>query len=182
MLLPALKKARDNARIILCTNNMKQQMIVYVAYANDNSGMFPYNYIPSVPHPASCYGYFKFLKPIYPDYVKNADIFYCPGQYTPVFDGIVLTADKYFNYSDPGALGVELGYWYFPYTQYGNPAYEYPYQLSRKGKFADIIVTDRYSVTKDMSSHGCPMKINTLYRDGHVKMRMPPEAWLKDLF
>ena len=41
MLLPALSKAREKARAIACTNNMKTQGLAFMAYAHDNEDYFP---------------------------------------------------------------------------------------------------------------------------------------------
>ena len=38
MLLPALSKARDTARGILCVNNLKQSYLVFMQYSNDYDG------------------------------------------------------------------------------------------------------------------------------------------------
>jgi len=40
MLLPALSKARERAASISCVNNLKQNMLSVVMYANDNAEMF----------------------------------------------------------------------------------------------------------------------------------------------
>ena len=41
MLLPALSKAREKARAISCTNNMKTQGLAFLQYANENEDYFP---------------------------------------------------------------------------------------------------------------------------------------------
>ena len=40
MLLPALSKAREKARQISCTNNMKQVTLAMAMYTNDNDGRY----------------------------------------------------------------------------------------------------------------------------------------------
>jgi len=40
MLLPALSKAREKARTISCTNNLKQSIMSWAMYADDNDGTF----------------------------------------------------------------------------------------------------------------------------------------------
>ncbi|MFA6715258.1 MAG: type II secretion system protein [Victivallaceae bacterium] len=42
MLLPALNKARDRAKTIQCTNNLKQIGIISQIYVNDSDGYLPY--------------------------------------------------------------------------------------------------------------------------------------------
>ena len=41
MLLPALNKARDKAKAISCTNNLKQMGVAFANYNGDYSGYFP---------------------------------------------------------------------------------------------------------------------------------------------
>lgn len=41
MLLPALNRARDKAKAISCTSNLKQLMLAQLNYANDNKEMIP---------------------------------------------------------------------------------------------------------------------------------------------
>jgi prepilin-type processing-associated H-X9-DG protein/prepilin-type N-terminal cleavage/methylation domain-containing protein len=44
MLLPALNKARDTAKKVTCTNNLKQCMLAQHSYADDYNGHLPPNY------------------------------------------------------------------------------------------------------------------------------------------
>lgn len=41
MLLPVLNKAKESAYQSQCRNNIKQQILGYIMYANDNSSWFP---------------------------------------------------------------------------------------------------------------------------------------------
>src|SRR5688572_28338475 len=41
MLLPALGKAKEAAKRISCTNNLKQMGLSVVMYADDNDGLYP---------------------------------------------------------------------------------------------------------------------------------------------
>src|SRR3954470_7344092 len=43
MLLPALGRARASAQEIACSNNMRQMMVGFIMYANQNKGCIPYD-------------------------------------------------------------------------------------------------------------------------------------------
>ena len=54
LLLPAVQKARENARWVVCANNMRQIAPAVLTYCHyDNSGLLPYfvpiNYEPNEP-------------------------------------------------------------------------------------------------------------------------------------
>src|SRR5690348_1887786 len=45
LILPALAKAKMKAKIVLCAGNMRQLGIAWYAYADDNNGYPPQNYM-----------------------------------------------------------------------------------------------------------------------------------------
>ena len=70
MLLPALKKARDASKTIVCGNNIKQQGVLLNMYTSDNNEYLPW---------AALSGCYTHASRLYKDgYVKNLDIFMCP--------------------------------------------------------------------------------------------------------
>jgi prepilin-type N-terminal cleavage/methylation domain-containing protein/prepilin-type processing-associated H-X9-DG protein len=46
LLMPALESARDSARSVLCTSNLKQMWLGFDAYAMDNSDCIPPSFVP----------------------------------------------------------------------------------------------------------------------------------------
>lgn len=75
MLLPALSQAREKAKSISCTGNMKQQSLALLMYIDDNDEFFPYCYNasntsnpPRIAPPQHFY-----------HYTNTQDVFYCPS-------------------------------------------------------------------------------------------------------
>jgi len=85
MLLPALERARENARKAVCMNNLKQLMIGVLMYTNDYDEYLPCFW------PGHSYLTGTHLKPcwtglLWPKYVKNPETFVCPSpmNWTPI--------------------------------------------------------------------------------------------------
>ena len=94
LLLPALSKARDQAKLISCLSNTRQLGVGMNLYANDNRGEWPYyadhptNETDTIRYYSSGFVWFDqaSTKPyhwlgigkVYP-YIKNKKVFYCPA-------------------------------------------------------------------------------------------------------
>ena len=79
MLLPALSQAREKARTISCVNNLKQLMLGFHMYADDNKERTPqyagYNTPATVMGSSSRHYWFEMLLP----YVNTDEVFSCPS-------------------------------------------------------------------------------------------------------
>ena len=77
MLLPALHRAREQARTSVCQNNLKQIGIGFALYRNEYDGAnVPSFYILTSGRPSN---FFYWTKTIY-DYLKNEEVFLCPSR------------------------------------------------------------------------------------------------------
>lgn len=89
LLLPALARARERARRVVCANNMKQLGLSFLMFANEHNGLYP---------PGSPNGYwgerlpgtnppdqlvrnnFIFnVRSVYPDYMNDLNVIVCPA-------------------------------------------------------------------------------------------------------
>ena len=71
LLLPMLKKSRQKANITNCASNLKQFALAYQMFAEDHFEKFPAS-------EAELYGN-SGDKHIYPDYLNNTHVFWCPA-------------------------------------------------------------------------------------------------------
>ena len=93
MLLPALSKARETAKQIKCTSNLKQCSLGGLMYANDYGDFIPYSYANySISPAASATRWFGFLNIL--NYVPNQMVAICPTRNSPTM-GITGVGDKY---------------------------------------------------------------------------------------
>lgn len=131
MLMPALSKTRERARRVVCMNNMKQQGVAFLMYAEQNGGKLP----PSAAH----FGVGSFVSRytgskqnigygyLVPDLISEADsrILYCPSSSHP-----------YINHDKKSPDGKQGGY---PATGNSHPGwitsvwYNYRSYLSTPG-------------------------------------------------
>ncbi|MFP4502102.1 MAG: type II secretion system protein [Candidatus Hydrogenedentota bacterium] len=73
ILLPALARARESARRASCQNNLKQMGLMMKMYSNEDPGeRFP-------PKATNVGSFFFNLHAVYPEYINDLDIIFCPS-------------------------------------------------------------------------------------------------------
>ncbi len=78
MLLPALEKARENARKAVCISNLKQLMLGIHMYLNDYDEYYPYLYYDHSPLAGTTFRA-CWTGLLWPRYVKQPEMFVCPS-------------------------------------------------------------------------------------------------------
>jgi len=92
LLMPAVRKAMEKARRVVCASNLHQLLVSANTYANDADGYLPYwdsHKTPVFPDTAAGeqirhHGVRVGLGKLYPDYINEGHIYYCP---TPSANG-----------------------------------------------------------------------------------------------
>ena len=84
MLLPALNKARDKAKMISCANNLKQFGTCFAVYASDCDGFLPLESSSWWQYACRYYikasGIFRTSGRLYEaSYIKSGNLYYCPA-------------------------------------------------------------------------------------------------------
>ncbi|HBC89655.1 MAG TPA: hypothetical protein DCZ94_22175 [Lentisphaeria bacterium] len=182
MLLPALKNAREQAKIISCINNSKQVGQVLNFYFNDYDNFFPYN--------STVYMHVMLIQYVLPngidDYTKET-IFTCPKIAESDFNkyGIKISStsqggwyqESFFQFRNGFTCNQEMGWGGASprsakkITNCPNPS-KYVYAIDGKGSF--------YAKDNEIEGIGLPYdphvnrtrhnsSVVVLYMDGHVE-------------
>jgi prepilin-type N-terminal cleavage/methylation domain-containing protein len=137
MLLPALQKAKDKAKITACANNLRQMGIAITAYAGDSNDQVPQGLGAIYNFGSYCHWYamvaddrggqFLFLG-VYvglgilyqTGYVKDPHQFYCPSADPFVYGGYRAPQGGPFGWNTDGGLnrtsGAPVGSYYYRYA------------------------------------------------------------------
>ena len=100
ILMPALRKARDQANIVKCASNMRQIMICAIMYSQeDKSGVY-------IDRPG---GQDDTFEALYPQYMKNFEVTTCPSTENRATEIAHLRDNAYFGANDSnGGHSYEL--------------------------------------------------------------------------
>ena len=162
MLLPALSQAREKARAISCTSNMKQIGLAALMYADDNEEHInPINYNLGsgsyiLPNGTSHTGYMLWHTMIYP-YLNSVQVYNCPSNSAFTYTG---------QYTGDGSYGFNI---YNSYRSLGQ--FE---AVSENMIYAEATGGDAYNLDGDVSGTNTEMVgrhnhgLNNVFVDGHV--------------
>ena len=145
MLLPALAKAREKARQITCTNNLKQMGLYLQMYASDFNGAFPNQDMKYA------------MNHLFPTYCTSPKVVVCPSTSHQEFTGTNWSTAKD-CVNDKTATPINMSYIYINdvYTLVGGS------RISESTcGVASMLMCDYPTNHDDFG--------NVLYGDGHVK-------------
>lgn len=187
ILLPALAKARETARRVMCGSNLRQMGVGIVIYSQDYHESVPWGKYPNLPESAWTPGYTLWTYTTH-DWISigllygqgllpSLDVFYCPTMQQSVHTnlnqqwesegyqarGIMranYTVRAYFDYKlDNPETGTGMGEQPWGYNSYGIIPGTRPYSL----------VTDFIVQLNGTVLNGHPDGRNILFSDGGVK-------------
>lgn len=176
MLLPALARAREEARRANCKENCAQVGKAIYAYTQNNNEYFPFSWYPagSSPNPGNVAPNSGMnddvptsIGNLYPQYLATAKSFRCPStENEPSFIvnlpvGVLVSSDNPYAYSNRN--------WSLVNTSYGYDARIYPASLSNHAIFGDMDGT--WQNNHDTATQNHEGGQNILYVDGHVSWR-----------
>jgi prepilin-type N-terminal cleavage/methylation domain-containing protein/prepilin-type processing-associated H-X9-DG protein len=189
MLLPALNQARERAKSIKCTGNLKQLGQVNVMYCDDSNDFLPPIYMNrSIRELIRLSGIWYSYGLFYSNgYIKNAKVLYCPSS----------NKDKtrYGAYAGPWGIGsfppntpiaglgsgLAGGYLYRGASTYGQAA-PLGSKMTLQGlshKINRAYLSDHGPLLQGSRAQGHSGGYNILYSDGHVSWYSDPTGNLR---
>lgn len=83
ILLPALARAREQARRASCANNLKQWGVIFSMYAGESKGgLYPPEELESGCGHRACFAWGPLVSSVFPEYLTDLGIVFCPSDST----------------------------------------------------------------------------------------------------
>ena len=173
ILLPALSRARENAKNAQCLSNLRQLGTVYQFYANDYKDQIPIGYDGGSPwtgyYICQSATYYPLMGCLFQgNYLDAPQAFYCPSQVDPRWQ----FATQLNPYPPPGPPGqhTRAGYTCRPAIQWGSGKPKEPMpkmsQMKNKAILSDIVGIPQNAPDYTSVHH---KKINVMYGDRSVR-------------
>jgi prepilin-type N-terminal cleavage/methylation domain-containing protein/prepilin-type processing-associated H-X9-DG protein len=162
ILFPVLAKARERARAIACTSNLKQLGTAFQMYRQDYDGNIPFQNMYSTGTPA----------PVWPEimdaYVKNLEVFRCPSHSpTNLEYGWSDVYNKWFSMGYGINYEMAAGDGYDQYATSNVDSIEFPSECFLLTEYTGVYLPCYMDMYQTLS-HRHFNKSNVLYMDGHV--------------
>ena len=181
LLLPALAKAKEKAKRTQCLNHLRQQAIGFTLYAGDNGDKVPppaqwtYKLSVSAPAPtteAQAIAGLVGLGKLYPQYVREPRVFYCPSNKydeSDSYEGTYGWKQNFPLYKAAAGTGMNCTYIYIPSTSRADVQSTKPCSLLQMKMRA--LTSDVFQFAEGDLCH--KSGYNVSYGDGHA-------AWYPD--
>ncbi len=175
MLLPALKNAKDVARAITCSSNLRQIAIGTLSYANDTGYMIPYKKF-TLADPENSFPFYMVST-----YQVSYDLYECPDNPTGRRNGSLIPFANY-NYAwEYPDIGYNAKLSLFSYSRIRNPSSKVLYADTAWNSGTSVGIDGSCSITPAAAQLGmlAPRhldfrSVNIAWADGHCEPLRTP--------
>jgi len=162
LLLPALGRAKDNSKLLICRTNQRSLLLGSLAYAAENDSALPVDLRLHNSH-------IKLVETLSSgDYIKGAKVYYCPSE-----------KDEELKYSEENFSDGAIGYFYYCFSD--RPKYKYlsifflkktpwPRILTDTAKPDKWVFSDSWFSNRSTSHRWYKKGVNYITLDGAVQM------------
>ncbi len=160
LLLPALKNAREGARMTICGGNLRQIHMVLNIYADEHRGYYPR--VTTMTSVAYCFfdrpgQPFGDLRPLLEPYVQDANLFYCPsgGRLNPEGGTWHNTNNPYADHGwdDPNPVDSRfMSYCIWPSDEFFGPIWNFVAPQQDVSQQLDVIWPTQEIIAQDIAA------------------------------